>query len=233
VNVALGPVLKIWHEYRNDGLNNPENAELPPVELLKEAAKHIDIDKVIIDKENSTVFLEETGMRLDVGAIAKGYAVEQVSLLAMENGFQSALLSIGGNVRAIGDKGFEGQMWNVGIQNPDKSSSEKHIQVVYMADISLVSSGNYERYYTVDGKDYHHIIDPVTLYPSEYFNLVAIICKDSGQADALSTALFLMPFEEGMDLINSLPETDALWVMKDGSMKYSEGFESYLKKGNS
>ncbi|MDD4493544.1 MAG: FAD:protein FMN transferase, partial [Eubacteriales bacterium] len=99
VNVALGPVLKIWHEYRNDGLNDPENAELPPVELLKEAAKHTDINKVIIDNENSTVFLEETGMRLDVGAIAKGYAVEQVSLLAMENGFQSALLSIGGNVR--------------------------------------------------------------------------------------------------------------------------------------
>jgi FAD:protein FMN transferase len=229
MNVAFGAVLKIWHRYRTEGIEDETNAALPEINELKEAAKHTDINKVIIDQANSTVFLEDPKMSLDVGAIGKGYATEQVSQTAMKNGFTSGLISVGGNVRAIGNKGVSNELWNLGIQNPNKESEKSTIQIVYLTDLSLVSSGDYERYYTVNGKRYHHIIDAVTLFPSVYFSEVTIICKDSGMADALSTAVFNMPFEQGLKFINKLPDTEALWVMKNGEIKYSENFKEFIK----
>lgn len=230
MNIALGSVLKIWHKYRTEGIDDEENAALPPLEQLREAAKHTDINKVIIDEANSTVYLSDPKMSLDVGAVAKGYATEQVSRLLEKKGFKSGLLSVGGNVRAIGDKGIDNQLWNVGIQNPDSESSETNIRIVSMADLSLVTSGDYERYYTVKGKKYHHIIDPSTLYPAEYYQAVTIICQDSGMADVLSTSIFVMPFDQGLELIESLPNTEALWIMKNGEIRTSDNFEKYLKK---
>jgi thiamine biosynthesis lipoprotein len=129
-------------------------------------------------------------MSLDVGAVGKGYATEQVGEIAKKNGFTSGLISVGGNVRAIGNKRSSNSPWNVGIQNPDMKSEQSNLQVVNLTDLSLVTSGDYERFYTVNGKNYHHIINPETLFPSEYFTAVTIICKDSGNADALSTGAF-------------------------------------------
>nr|WP_312577832.1 FAD:protein FMN transferase [Sedimentibacter sp.] len=229
-NVALGAVLNIWHDYRTEGIEDPENAKLPPMDELKAAAEHIDINNVIIDEENSTVFLSDPEMKLDVGAVAKGYATEQVSKLAKENGFVSGIISVGGNVRGIGNKANTGEQWNVGIQNPDKESENKVLKLVYLSDMSLVTSGNYERYYTVDGKRYNHIINQETLFPSEYFASVSIICENSGKADALSTAVFGMPFDQGKKLIDSIPNTEAMWIYNDGEIKYSENFEKLIKE---
>jgi thiamine biosynthesis lipoprotein len=220
------------------------------MDILREAAKHTDINKVIINETNSTVFLDDAKMSLDVGAVAKGYAVEQVTQVAIKNGFTSGIISVGGNVRAIGNKGNGNNatgnkvsgnngagnngnvngLWNLGIQNPDKESEKTTINIVYLTDLSLVSSGDYERYYTVNGKRYHHIIDPDTLFPAQYFSAVTIICKDSGIADSLSTAVFNLPFEKGLKYINDLPDTEALWVMKNGEIRYSDDFSKYLKK---
>jgi thiamine biosynthesis lipoprotein len=225
LNVALGAVLSIWHDYREAGIEDPERAALPPAGQLKEAAKHTDIDQVVIDEENSTVFLEDSAMSLDVGAIAKGYAVEQVAEIAEKNGVTSCLISVGGNVRAIGARG-DGVPWKVGIQNPLDQNGED-ISKVSLADASLVTSGIYERYYIVDGKKYHHIIDPDTLFPSEYFASVSVLCKDSGMADALAKVIN-MPFEEGLTLIEGLPDTEAVWVTPDGQVKYSSGFRKYI-----
>jgi thiamine biosynthesis lipoprotein len=230
VNVAYGTVLKIWHDYRTAGIEDPENAALPPMDKLREAAGHTDINNIIIDEANSTVFLKDPEMSLDVGAVGKGYATEQVCQIAIKNGFTSGLVSVGGNVRAIGSKGVNGELWNLGIQNPDKESSQSNLKIVFLADLSVVSSGVYERYYTVGSKDYHHIIDPDTLFPSEYFAQVTIITRDSGLADALSTAVFNLPFEKGLEYINSLPDTEAMWVMKNGEIKYSDNFMKYLKE---
>ncbi|MDF2675011.1 MAG: ApbE family lipoprotein [Clostridiales bacterium] len=230
MNVAMGSVLRIWHDYREAGINDEENAALPPMDKLKEAAKHTDINKMIIDRENSTVFLEDKDIRLDVGAVAKGYATEQVAQLAMENGFTSGLLSVGGNIRAIGSKDGEGEKWNLGVQNPDEESEEKVLLTVGVTDSSLVTSGDYERYYIVDGKEYNHIIDPETLYPAEHFRSVTILCRDSGLADVLSTALYVMPYEEGKKYIESLEGAEAMWVMKNGEIEYSSSFEKYIKK---
>lgn len=230
MNIAFGSVLKIWHKYREEGIEDQTQATLPKTDELTEAAKHTDINKIIIDEANSTVFIEDPQMSIDVGAIAKGYATEQVIQIAIKNGFTSGLISVGGNIRAIGKKGIDDSLWNVGIKNPDKDSDKNIISVVYITDLSLVSSGDYERYYTVNGKRYHHIINPDTLFPADYFSEVTILCKDSGMADALSTAVFTMPFEKGLEYINSLPNTAALWVMKNGDIKYSDSFSQFTKK---
>ena len=228
-NVAFGAVLKIWHDYRTIGIDDPQNASLPSEEELKIAKEHTNINDVIINEKDSTVFLKDPEMRLDVGAIAKGYATEKVSMIVRESGLSSGLLSVGGNVRAINNNVKTNESWNVGIQNPDTSSEQSVLKVVKIEDKSLVTSGDYERYYTVDGERYNHIIDPDTLFPSKYFTSVSIICKDSGLADALSTAIFSMPFEEGLKLINSLPDTEAMWIYKDGTFKYSDNFETLIK----
>lgn len=225
INVALGAVLSIWHEYRDAGTEAPERAELPPAEQLQEASGHTDISRMIIDRENSTVFLEDPAMSLDVGAVAKGYAVERVAEIAEQNGVESCLISVGGNVRAIGVRS-DGTPWKVGIQNPFDQNGQD-VSKISLTDASLVTSGIYERYYTVDGKNYHHIIDPDTLYPSDYFVSVSVLCPDSGKADAL-TKIINMPFEEGLALIEGLPDTEAVWVLPDKTVRYSSGFENYI-----
>jgi thiamine biosynthesis lipoprotein len=230
VNVAFGAVLAVWHQYREAGLNDPDNAKLPPMEVLKEKAQHTDINNMIIDEEASTVYLKDPEMSLDVGAIAKGYATEQAAKMLESKGITGILMSVGGNVRAVGSREEKEKDWNVGIQNPDLESDEKYLMITEIADLSLVSSGDYERYYTVDGKEYHHIIDPVTLMPAQYFTAVSIITKDSSLADALSTTIFNMPLEDGKKLIESLPGTEAMWVMKDKTLVYSSGFQDYIKK---
>ena len=230
LNIAMGSVLEIWHDYREEGINDPLNSKLPPKELLEEANSHTDLDNLIIDESKSTVFIKDSKMRLDVGAIAKGYAVEQVAQSAIEKDYNNFLLSVGGNVRTVGGKGKEQTPWHVGIQNPDKESEKYSLFTLALKDLSLVSSGNYERYYTVEGRKYHHIINPASLMPSEYFAAVSIICQDSGQADLLSTAIFNMSYEEGLELIEGLDNTEALWVFNDYSMKYSDGFEDLIRK---
>nr|MBP6143710.1 FAD:protein FMN transferase [Proteocatella sp.] len=229
-NIAYGSVLKIWHEYRTDGIDDPENAELPPLKKLQEASEHTDINDVIIDRENSTVFLSDPMMSLDVGAIAKGYATEQVADKLAANGLVSGILNVGGNVRAIGNNIKTGEPWSVGIQNPDSESEEAILNLVNLEETSMVSSGDYERYYTVDGKRYNHIIDTKTLFPAENFTAVTVICEDSGMADALSTAIYCMDFEQGHELIQSIEGSEAMWVFKDKSIRYSEGFEALIKK---
>ena len=229
-NIAYGSVLKIWHEYRTDGIDDPENAELPPLKKLQEASEHTDINDVIIDRENSTVFLSDPMMSLDVGAIAKGYATEQVADKLAANGLVSGILNVGGNVRAIGNNIKTGESWSVGIQNPDSESEEAILNLVNLEETSMVSSGDYERYYTVDGKRYNHIIDTKTLFPAENFTAVTVICEDSGMADALSTAIYCMDFEQGHELIQSIEGSEAMWVFKDKSIRYSEGFEALIKK---
>lgn len=226
-NVAMGSVLSIWHTYREAGLADPENASLPPMEELRAAALHTDIDKVIIDKEKGTVYLSDPEMSLDVGAIAKGYAVEMTARYCEEKGYTGYALSVGGNVRCIGEKA-NGDKWEIGIQNPDLTSSKAYVSKVYLTDEALVTSGNYQRFYTVAKKQYHHIIDPKTLMPRDIFAAVSIITDDSGKADALSTALFNMTYEEGLAIAEK-EGFEAIWVYPDGTVKKTEGFNELTK----
>lgn len=227
MNVAMGSVLKIWHNYREEASNNPMEAKVPPMDMLKEANKYTDINKIVIDEEASTVYLADANMSIDVGSIGKGYAVERIAEYAKEIGMTNILLSVGGNICAVGTKP-DGSKWRVGIQNPDTSSKETHVEMVQIADVSVVTSGDYQRYYMVDGERYCHIIDGDTLMPANYFTSVSVVLKDSGVADALSTSVFNMPFEEGLAFVNGLEGVEAIWVLHDGSLKYSDGFEQYI-----
>ena len=274
MNVAMGSVLSIWHDYRTEGLETPKDAKLPPMELLEAAAEHTNIDDIIIDVENCTVFLADPEMSLDVGAFAKGYAVEMVAKMLEEKGKSNYVINIGGNIRTIGTR-YDGSAWRTGIKDP--VDTETYAQIIGLGGgDAIVTSGSYERYYTVvvsakcskcdwvydqslgipeqevapgtmpsrltsdnkcplcdsrirrTSKQFHHIIDPDTLMPSEGLLSVSIICKDSGMGDGLSTALFCMSIEDGMALINSLDNVEAFWVDANEVKYYSDGFSSYI-----
>jgi thiamine biosynthesis lipoprotein len=228
VNIALGAVLRLWHDYRIAGIDDPENAKLPSQKELKAAAEHTDIDDIVIDEAASTVYLRDSLMSLDVGAVAKGYAVEMVARLAEERGYDNALLSAGGNVRTVGRNGPPGGKWNIGIQDPNADDGRNLLTVSLTAE-SVVTSGDYRRYYTVGGKAYHHIIDTDTLFPADYFTSVTVITKDSGVADSLSTALFCMPLDKGKALIRNMGDAEALWMLQSGEIVFSDGFRRYEK----
>lgn len=228
-NVAMGSVLSLWHDARTHGTRHPESAALPPMDKLTSAAEHIDIADLKLDNTAGTVTLEDPAMSLDVGAIAKGYAVEQVARRMEAEGITGYLLNVGGNVRTIGTRA-DGAKWAVGIENPTGDAENPFIAYLSLAGESVVTSGAYQRFYTVNGENYHHIIDPQTLMPAAYFQSVSVICKDSGLGDALSTALFCMTDEAGSALIESLADVEAMWVLPDGTQKYSTGFSVYETK---
>ena len=225
VNVAMGSVLSLWHDYRTIGMDNLADASLPPMDKLQEASKHTDINKMVIDEANCTVTLTDPLMKLDVGAIAKGYATEQIAKSLEEQGIEGYVLNIGGNVRSIGPKA-DGEAWVVGVENPDGSAD--YLSKVKLQGEALVTSGSYQRYYIVDGEKYHHIIDPKTLMPAKGFTSVSVICKDSGLGDAFSTALFCMSLDEGLSLVESTENVEVMWLKEDGTKTFSSGWNNYL-----
>lgn len=222
-NVAMGAVLSLWHDARETALSGGKTA-LPDGDTLSEASLHTSIDGLVIDETAHTVYLSDSAMSLDVGAIAKGYAVEKVAALLAERGVTGYVLNVGGNLRTIGTKpGGEG--WVTGVRDPESDGLLARFTVT---EASLVTSGNYERYYTVDGKRYHHIIDKDTLFPAHGFSSVTVYAADSGLADALSTALFCMTYEDGTRLLSSLPDAEALWVTEEGELLMTDGMRQKL-----
>ncbi len=228
VNVAMGSVLSLWHDYRTIGADNPAAASLPPRDKLTSAAAHTAIDDLVIDEANLTVTLRDPQMTLDVGAVAKGYAVEQIAQALEADGITGYVLNVGGNVRTVGGKP-SGEGWTIGIENPDASQDE-YLAYLQLRGEALVTSGSYQRYYTVDGKRYHHIIHPATQMPAEGFVSVSVICDDSGLADALSTALFCMSLDDGCALVESMNTVQALWVQEDGTQTASSGWAHYIRQ---
>lgn len=220
VNVAMGSVLALWHEARTDGLRDPRLAKLPDAEKLAQAAEHTDIHQVIIDAEASTVYLADQQMRLDVGAVAKGWATQKVA----QNAPKGLLISVGGNVCATGKKNGN-TSWVIGIQNP---KGQDNIHTVYLEQGSVVTSGDYQRTYWVDGQPYHHIIDPTTLMPGTHWSSVSIIGADSALADALSTALFLLPLEEGQALAAQW-DVEVLWIDANQQEYSTPGLEALIR----
>ena len=237
LNIAMGSVLRIWHDCREaaEATESEADNQLPSQEALDAAAQHCDIANLIIDEDAKTVYLADPAMSLDVGSVGKGYAVEQAAQAAEARGLTSALISVGGNLRAIGVKP-DGSQWSGGVENP-WNASEVYTNAnsifgspINMSDLALVTSGDYQRYFVVDGKRYHHIIDPDTLWPAAYYNGVTVLCPDSGMADCLTTALFCMPLEEGQKLVESLDGVEAMWCTPDKQATTSSGWDSHLKK---
>ena len=229
VNVAMGSVLSLWHDHRTIGIDDPSVATLPDAMALAEAARHTSIESVVIDEEDSTVLITDPDVTLDVGAIAKGYAVEMIARELEERDITGYVLNVGGNVRTIGERG-DGEAWTIGVENPLDSGSGDYVAYLAFKGESLVTSGSYQRYYVVGGVRYHHRIDKDTLMPADKgYASVSVITKNSALGDALSTALFCMGRDEGLALIESLEDVEAMWVSADGEKYYSNGFKSYEK----
>ena len=222
VNAAMGSVLRLWHEARSDSIRDPMNAWLPDVQKLRDAAEHMSFDSIVIDENASTVYITDPLTRLDVGAVAKGWATQQVA----ENAPEGMLISVGGNVCATGPKTEDGTPWVIGIQNPD--DPDKNLHTIYVSGGSVVTSGDYQRLFQVEGQTYHHIIDPQTQMPATYWRSVSVVCADSGLADALSTGLFLMDLDRGKALAQSC-NAEVMWVDQNGNEFMTAGFESQLR----
>lgn len=219
VNIALGSVLKIWHNYRENALNNNISA-LPTKEELAKASEHTDINSIVINETDSTVYISDKYTSIDVGAIAKGYVADYAADYLKSKGIKTALLNLGGNVIAInnGDK----ESFKTGVISPD--NTEEYANTFDLSNQSAVSSGNYQRYYEYNGKKYHHIIDYKTLYPADYNKAVTIVADSSLEADMFSTALFILPYEEGK-VIAEKNNIKAMWITSDNKTYETDNFK--------
>lgn len=226
---AMGSVFSIWHDHREEAGFDPAAASVPSMEELQAAALHCNVDDVIIDETASTIYYADPDLKCDVGAYAKGYAIERITQDLIEMGVNHYSLNVGGNVRTIGTKP-DGSDWTVAIQNPDLTSDESYSEIIRFCDMALSTSGSYQRYYYVGDTKYHHIINPDTLFPTDNFLSVSVLNTDAGLGDAYSTALFNMSLEEGQEFVQKLADTEAMWILPDGSKVYSDGFEAYIKK---
>ncbi len=223
-NIAMGAVLRLWHDART-AVEDGGEAYVPSQAELEVASQHTSIESIVIDRDNMTVYITDPYASIDVGAIGKGYAVMKAAELLRESGASSYVLDIGGNICAIGQKP-DGNGWITGITHPDgKAEFSARIEI---SNVSCVTSGDYERFYTVSGVRYHHIIDKDTLAPSTHFSSVSVVCKDSALADALSTALFCMSYRDGMALISEFGNVEVLWIYPSGEMEMTDGFKDML-----
>ena len=228
VNIAMGSVLSEWHNAREYASENPDGAYLPDMYVLKEKAQHADINDLIIDEENSTVYFADPEMSIDAGAVAKGYIADRIcDFITQNNIWQSAIISLGGNVKTIGYKnGDSATPFNIGIENPQGG----YIAVVRASNgKSVVTSGDYQRYYTVDGKRYCHIISPETLMPAQGIQSVSIVSDDSALADVLSTTMFQMSPQDALEFIKNFSGCEAVIMDSSGEFYYSDGFEDLMQ----
>lgn len=214
-NVALGNAIDVWKKYRDQGDGVPTYSELSNIGSLS-------INDIILHDD---YYIElANGVSIDLGAISKGYVTELVGNYLESIGLNKYIINAGGNVK-VGNH-YNKDKYKIGIEEPIKDSN-KIYEIINANNVSVVTSGSYERYYEYNGKIYHHIIDPKKLYPPTYYYAVTIITKDSRLADMLSTALFLMPLEAGKKYIDSLPMVEAIWYDIDGNIHYSKGFDQY------
>ena len=217
-DVTIGPVVELW------GIGTDHAAVPSDVELKDNMAK-VNYKNVEIDRENKTVYLKEKGMLLDLGAIAKGYIADQIKTVMLDSGIKSGIISLGGNILTIGEKPT-GLAWAIGVRNPEIEESVTELGILTLKDVSIVSSGVYERYFTANNQRYHHIINPFTGYPEQNDIMsITIVSDRSVDGDSLSTTTFLMGLEKGYEYIQSLEGIGAVITMKDKSVYVTD----YLK----
>ncbi|MFO3666099.1 FAD:protein FMN transferase [Anaerococcus sp. ENR0831] len=230
INMALGNLIGLWHDYREEGLADEANAKIPSEEELKEAASHSDINKIEIDHEKNTVFITDPNVQIDVGAEGKGYAIKKIEEKLREAGLEHGILSIGGDDVLIGkNPDREDGLWRIAIQNPDLKSKNPYASIIGLEDTTVVTSGDYQRFYKVDGEVYHHIIDPDTNYPSKYFKSVTVVHPDIALSDALSTYLFTVDFETGLKVAEEYG-ADVLWIDYEDNYYMTEGYGKLEQK---
>lgn len=217
-DISIGPLVDLW------GIGTT-NARVPTQDEINIAMDNIDIDAIVSDGKR--VILLNEDMKIDLGGIAKGYIADRVAEYLKKNGCDGAIINLGGNVLTVGEKP-DGTKWRIGIQNPFEATGT-YIRVVEVEEMSVVTSGSYERFFVEDGITYHHILDPNTGYPVETdIAGVSIISSRSVDGDGLSTTVFAMGYEKGISLIELISGVECIIILKDGNIQYSSGIAEFL-----
>ncbi len=219
-DVTIGPLVKEWGVFT-------ENPRIPAKQRIAELLKLVDYKSIVINKEEKTAKLTKDGQLIDLGGIAKGYAADEAVNICLQNGVKSAYINLGGNVSVVGTKP-DGSPWRIGLQNPRGLEGE-YIGILNIVNKTVVTSGDYERYFIKGGVRYHHIIDPKTGYPSKSDLISSTIVTDKSiEADALSTATFVLGLERSKKLLRSLKGVEAVFVTKDKKIYVTDNLKKYF-----
>jgi thiamine biosynthesis lipoprotein len=225
---TIGPLVQLW------GIGTDGGGRVPEAAAIAEALSRVDWREVEVNEAENTVYLRKSGMALDLGGIAKGYAADALVKIIRDRGFTRAVIDLGGNIYACGERragplGLRRQPWRVGVQNP-LGARGTYLGVAEVSDKTLVTSGVYERFFENDGKRYHHILSTETGAPVWNGLLsVTIIAGNSMDADALSTAAFALGPEKARALLAAFPEAGAIFVLDDRSVIMTSGLEPFFR----
>lgn len=216
---TIGPLVNLWNinDEERDRDSIPSNDE---IEKMLELVNYNDLELM----DDNYVYLKREGMKLDLGGIVKGYAADEVKRIFAENGIKSAIIDLGGNIYVMGDKG-NGEPWKIGVTNPFEPSG-RFTGLLELTERSIVTSGDYERYFTYQGKRYHHILDSETGYPADSdVSGVSIISERGIDGDALSTTLFILGVDKGLEFIEDMDGIEAIFITRDKKVIVSDGLE--------
>lgn len=223
-DITIRPLVALW-------AIGKEEAGIPNSNEIKEKLKIVNYKDLVLDEDTSSIFLKNEKQEIDVGGIAKGYAADEVRNILLKNDINSALINLGGNILVVGKK-ENGSSWTVGIQDPTKARGEFAL-TISVTDKSVVTSGNYERYFVQEGKRFHHIIDPITGYPSESDIISAtIISENSIDGDGLSTGVYIMGIHKAIKLIEEIKGVEAILITRHKEVYVTSGMRENFKITN-
>lgn len=216
LNIAIGPLVQTWRIGFSD-------AKLPSEEEIQRLLKITNPEEIVLNDSNREVYLSKEGMRIDLGALAKGYIADKLKEFLVEQGVQSGIIDLGGNILTIGENPTFHRPWRIGIQNPALDRGE-HVAVIEVSDGSVVTSGIYERQLVVDGKTYHHIFDRTTGYPMETeLASITIVAEKSVDCEIWTTRLFGQNPYDIIEEIEQQPGLEAFVITKNQKMMYTSG----------
>ena len=228
-DVTLGPLIEVWDIDSRAAGENVEEFTVPTAETLREAKERCGSEHITLTREENEVTLSlQDNVTIDLGAVGKGVALDAVhDLLLRRTDVTAAVISAGGSILTYGRKP-DGSAWKVGIVDPEDTSSTKGILTI-KGTMCVSTSGDYERFVEIDGKRYHHILDPKTGYPAEGdVRSVTILSENGFESDALSTACFVLGVEKGLNLLSEY-DAEGLFILRDGSVKMTEGMKKYYE----
>lgn len=223
-DISIAPITNLWHI-------GHEDERVPKNEEIEEKLSLVSYKNIRLDEENREVFLEKKGMEIDLGGIAKGYVADKIVEKFKDIGVENALVSVGGNIKVLGENPNKKRSWKVGLRHPRKARGNYFATIALQSGETVVSSGDYERYFMEGDKRYHHIFNAQTGIPSTTDVIgVSIITDDSMNADALSTSVFLLGSKKGLEFIQNLQGTEAVIVTRDLKLINTEKIEDRLEK---
>jgi thiamine biosynthesis lipoprotein len=218
-NIAIGPAVEAWSV--TDGQRIPTESELDALRPL------VDLQAVHVDVREQTIYLGKAGMRIDVGGIGKGYAADQAVEALRRAGAIAGVVALSGDIKTFG-RLPGGKMFPIGIQHPRKDGSV--LAWIDLQDEAISTAGDYERFFVRDGVRYHHILDPRTLQPARSCQSVTVIAREGVWADGLDTGIFVVGVELGMQLVEALPDVEAIIVDAEGHVHVSSGLRDRIRK---